>query len=129
MLTGVGTDILLIDRMRGQITSAAFMNRVFTPDEMNVGRWRADPATYYAKVFAAKEAIFKCFGITADDLGSWLFIEIKDSEEAQPEVLLSGRMAEHAQAQNVEKVMLSLSSDTDYAVAFAATVQGVPHDG
>jgi phosphopantetheine--protein transferase-like protein len=124
MLTGVGTDILLIDRMRGQITSAAFMNRVFTPDEMNVGRWRADPATYYAKVFAAKEAVFKCFGITADDLGSWLFIEIKDSEEAQPDVVLSGLMAEHARARNVEKVMLSLSSDTDYAVAFAATVQG-----
>ncbi len=129
MLTGVGTDILLIDRMRGQITSAAFMERVFTPDEMNVGRWRADPATYYAKVFAAKEAVFKCFGITAEDLGSWLFIEIKDSEEAQPVVVLSGLMAEHARAGNVEKVMLSLSSDTDYAVAFAATVQGVPHDG
>ena len=69
MLTGVGTDILLIERMRCQITSAAFMSRVFTADEMNVGRWRADPATYYAKVFAAKEAVFKCFGIPPTSWG------------------------------------------------------------
>jgi len=129
MLTGVGTDILLIDRMRCQITEPAFMSRVFTPGEMNVGRMRADPATYYAKVFAAKEAVFKCFGIPADQLGSWLNIEIKDSEEAQPEVRLSGLMAEHALARRVDKVMLSLSSDTDYAVAFAAVVREVPdHD-
>jgi holo-[acyl-carrier protein] synthase len=128
MLTGVGTDILLIDRMRGQITSEAFMHRVFTSDEMNTGRWRADPATYYAKVFAAKEAVFKCFGISADELGSWLNIEIKDSEEAQPEVVLGGLMAELARARKVERVMLSLSSDTDYAVAFAAVVGEVPHD-
>ncbi len=122
MLTGVGTDILLIERMRGQITSDAFMRRVFTSHEMTVGRWRADPATYYAKVFAAKEAVFKCFGIPADQLGTWLNIEIKDSEEAQPEVVLDGLMAELARARKVDKVMLSLSSDTDYAVAFAAVV-------
>jgi holo-[acyl-carrier protein] synthase len=128
VLTGVGTDILLIDRMRGQITSDAFMRRVFTPDEMNTGRWRVDPAAYYAKVFAAKEAVFKCFGISADELGTWLNIEIKDSEEAQPEVVLGGLMAELARAGKVEKVMLSLSSDTDYAVAFAAVQREVPHD-
>jgi phosphopantetheinyl transferase (holo-ACP synthase) len=69
--------------MRGQIASDAFIRRVFTAGEMNAGRWRADPATYHAIVLAAREAVFKCFGIPADQLGHWRNIEIKDSEEAQ----------------------------------------------
>jgi holo-[acyl-carrier protein] synthase len=126
MLAGVGADILSIERMRGQIVSRAFMRRVFTPEEMDAGRRRSDQADYYAKVFAAKEAVFKCFGIQADELGTWLNIEIKDSDEAQPEVRLTGQMAELARARKVEKVLLSLSSETEYAVAFAAVVQEVP---
>lgn len=125
MLAGVGTDILSIERMRLQIASPAFMRGVFTPDEISAGGSRSDQAGYYAKVFAAKEAVFKCFGISADELGSWLNIEVKDSDEAQPEVRLAGNMAELARARKVEKVLLSLSSETEYAVAFAALVQEV----
>lgn len=125
MVTGVGVDILSIDRMRQQLDSPAFMSRVFTSTELKAGTCRPDPATYYAKVFAAKEAVFKCFGIRADELGTWLNIEIADSEEAQPEVELNGVMAERAKERNVGRVLLSLSSDTDYAVAFAAVVREV----
>ena len=82
-------------------------------------------AAYYAKVFAAKEAVFKCFGIPADQLGTWLNIEITDSEEARPEVTLAGRMAELAEARRVRRIVLSLSSDTDYVVAFAAVEREV----
>ena len=128
MFAGVGTDILLIDRIRRQLDSPSFMRRTFTQAEMAVGTWRSDKGTYYAKVFAAKEAVFKCFGIPADQLGTWLNIEIADSEEAQPEVRLDGSMAELAKARKVERVLLSLSSDTDYAVAFAAVV-GEAQDG
>jgi phosphopantetheine--protein transferase-like protein len=128
MLAGVGTDILSVERMRTQMTSAVFMRRVFTEGEMSVGRWRPDPAIYYAQVFAGKEAVFKCFGIPADQLGTWLNVEIVDSEEAQPEVYLHGLMADMARARNVVRVMLSLSSDTDYAMAVAAIEREVPHD-
>jgi phosphopantetheine--protein transferase-like protein len=128
MLAGVGTDILSVERMRNQIVSAAFVRRVFTAAEISAGRERPDPASYYAKVFAAKEAVFKCFGISADQFGTWLDIEIHESEEVHPEVRLSGLMARHAQDRNVRKVLLSLSCETDYAVAFAAIVREVPDD-
>jgi phosphopantetheine--protein transferase-like protein len=124
VLLGVGTDILLIDRMRACMDSASFMRRTFTQVELDVGDSRRDQVCYYAKVFAAKEAVFKCFGISADQLGTWLNIEIADSEEARPEVKLSGLMAELAKATGVERIALSLSSDTDYAVAFAAIERG-----
>jgi holo-[acyl-carrier protein] synthase len=128
VLAGVGTDILLIDRIRQCLDSPSFMRKTFTLDEVNVGNQRADRPTYYAKVFAAKEAVFKCFGIPADQLGTWLNIEITDSEEAQPQVRLNGPMAELASARNVTRILLSLSSDTDYAIAFAAVSKEVPDD-
>jgi len=122
MLVGVGTDILRIDRIGRCLDSPSFMRRTFTEGELGVGSRRPDRAAYYANLFAAKEAVFKCLGIAADELGCWLSIEILDSEEARPQVRLSGTAARAARARGVGKVMLSLSSDTDYSVAFAAAL-------
>ena len=128
MLLGIGTDILLIDRIRSCIDSPSFLRRTFTEAEMRRAESRPDSGIYYAKVFAAKEAVFKCFGITADSLESWRHIEITDSDEQQPEVGLHGSVASTAGSLGVERVLLSLSYDTDYVVAFAALVGEVQHD-
>ena len=122
MLLGIGTDILLIDRIRRCLDSPSFVRRTFTEAETCLAQSRPDPGTYYAKVFAGKEAVFKCFGITADSLGSWRDIQIIDSEERQPEVSLHGSLEATAASLGVQRVLLSLSYDTDYAVAFAALV-------
>jgi holo-[acyl-carrier protein] synthase len=126
VVIGVGTDILLIDRIRSCLDSSSFMRRTFTALESSRGGSRPDPASYYAKVFAGKEAVFKCFGISADDLGSWRDIEIVDSEEGQPTVNLRGSMESFARERRVSKVLVSLSYDTDYALATAALVAD-PH--
>jgi holo-[acyl-carrier protein] synthase len=122
MLFGIGTDIIRIDRVRSCLDSPSFMAVTFTEAETQAGASRADPGSYYAKVFAGKEAVFKCFGISADALGSWREIEIVDSDEAQPAVNLSGALAELADGRGVRKVLLSLSYETEYAVAIAALV-------
>jgi holo-[acyl-carrier protein] synthase len=101
------------------MASASFMHRVFTPLELAGAAQRAEQAVYYTQIFAAKEAVFKCFGMSAEELRSWLEIEVSDSGEAQPTVRLTGSMAEVARARKVERVALSLSSETDHAVAFA----------
>ena len=122
MFSGIGTDILLIDRIRGCLDSPSFMRRTFTEAEIRSGETRPDKGNYYAKVFAGKEAVFKCLGITADAFGSWRDIEVLDSEESQPLVNLGGSMAELATARGIERGLLSLSYDTDYAIAFAVLV-------
>lgn len=127
MFVGVGTDILFIDRIRGCLDSPSFVRRSFTEAEIRSGESRPDQGSYYAKVFAGKEAVFKCFGVTADSLGSWREIEVLDSEERQPLVKLSGSMAELAASRGIERVLLSLSYDTDYAIAFAALVGEEKH--
>jgi holo-[acyl-carrier protein] synthase len=117
---GVGTDILLVERIRScLVDSPAFMHATFTRYELAEGNRRSDQSTYYAKVFAAKEAVFKCFGIAADELASWSDIEITASRAAQPAVRLHGSMARLARVRGIERILLSLSGDTEYVVAFA----------
>ena len=127
MFLGVGTDILLIERIRRCLDAPSFVRRTFTEAEAHLGASRPDPAVYYAKVFAGKEAVFKCFGVLADSLGSWKDIEIVDSDERPPVVNLRGSLAEIARSCGVERVLLSLAYDTDYAIAVAALVGEVQH--
>jgi holo-[acyl-carrier protein] synthase len=126
VLTGVGTDIIRIERMRSCLDSSSFVRRTFTEAEVERAASRADIGSYYALVFAGKEAVFKCFGIPADALGSWRNIEIVESEHGQPAVELHGPMAALADSRGVRSILLSLSYETDYAIAFAA-VEVIEH--
>ncbi len=108
--------------MRQCIDSPAFVNTTFTDAEIGLGASRPDRAGYYAKVFAGKEAVFKCFGVSADSLGSWREVEIVDGGERQPVVTLHGELAAIAETRGVRDVLISLSYDTSYATAFAALV-------
>lgn len=121
-MLGIGTDILSVERMRGCVDSPAFISRTFTETEIGLGVSRADLGSYYAKVFAGKEAVFKCFGVRADSLGSWKDVEIVDGSEMQPVVTLHGELATIAESRGVREVLISLSYDTGYATAFAALV-------
>jgi holo-[acyl-carrier protein] synthase len=124
VLLGVGTDIIRIERMRSCLDSSSFLRRTFTELEVERAASRADIASYYALVFAGKEAVFKCFGIAADALGSWRNIEVVESEHGQPGVKLHGTMAALADSRGVRGIALSLSYETEYAIAFAAVEVG-----
>jgi holo-[acyl-carrier protein] synthase len=125
---GIGTDILSVERMRRCIDSSSFIRKTFTDAEIGLSASRADQGSYYAKIFAGKEAVFKCFGVQADSLQSWKDVEIVDGSQAQPVVKLHGELAAIAETRGVGQVLLSLSYDTDYATAFAALTGG-PRDG
>ena len=121
-LLGIGTDILSVERMRGCVDSPVFISATFTEAEIRLGAARADLCSYYAKVFAGKEAVFKCFGVGSDSLRSWKDVEIVDGSDMQPVVTLHGELASIAESRGAREVLLSLSYDTGYATAFAALV-------
>lgn len=125
---GIGTDILSVERMRSCIDSLSFVHKTFTDAEIALADARSDLGSYYAKVFAGKEAVFKCFALQGFSLRSWKDIEIVDGSQGQPAVKLHGDLAIVAEARGVQEVLLSLSYDTDYATAFAALV-GEVHRG
>ena len=120
MVLGIGIDILNIQRMRGVLESdsGSFITKVFTEKEREQVSDHPDPVAYFASRFAGKEAVFKCFGI--DSSGIHLNeIEIRGAETEQPQVRLLGKFREIAKEKGVKDIQISLSYDTDYAVAFA----------
>ena len=122
MPVGVGIDIIAISRIRDVLktTGEVFMNKVLTPWEQQRAETHPDTVAYVAMTFAAKEAIFKTFGI------GWHFgvqmteIEVQEGKYGEPIPVLTGRFAELAAERGVSRVLLSLSYDGDYAVAVAA---------
>jgi holo-[acyl-carrier protein] synthase len=126
VLLGVGTDIISIERMRSCIDSSSFMQRTFTEGEIQRAGTRADEGSYYALVFAGKEAIFKCFGIPGEALGGWKNIEVVEDEHGQPGAELHGIMALVGTSRGVKSILLSLSYETEYAIAFAAVETAPP---
>ena len=119
---GVGVDLITISRMKDilETSGRVFMNKVFTPWEQQRAQTHPDRAAYLAMTFAAKEAIFKTFGIGWETGVQFKEIEIRDGDHGDPVPLLTGRFAELAAERGVSRVFLSLSYDGEYAIAMAA---------
>lgn len=120
MVIGIGTDILKIQRIRDSLRSGedSLVRKSFTAEEQRQARKRFDPVLFYATRFAGKEAVFKCFGINGDGI-RLNEIEILESDSGQPRVSLFGNIRDMATVRGIEKIQISLSYDTEYAVAFA----------
>jgi holo-[acyl-carrier protein] synthase len=119
MVIGVGTDILGIERLHDILDEGkgGFVDKVFTEKERAQAEESGDALSYFATRFAGKEAVFKCFNIHGDVRLSE--IEIIDGETGQPHVTLLGRFLEIAREKGVRDVLVSLSYENDYAIAFA----------
>jgi len=122
MTIGVGVDIIAISRMKDVLETSGkpFMNKVFTRREQEKIAEHHDSAACAAMFFAAKEAIFKTFGISWSHGVKMSEIEVRDGKWGEPLPVLLGRFAEIAAEKGVEQVLLSLSYDGDYAIAMAA---------
>jgi phosphopantetheine--protein transferase-like protein len=96
-----------------------FMDKVFTPWEQERADTHPDRVAYLAMTFAAKEAIFKTFGIGWETGVQLKEIEVRDGEHGEPIPFLKGRFAEIASERDTSRVLLSLSYDGDYAIAVA----------
>ena len=119
MVVGIGTDILKIQRIRdGLAGGESFLNKSFTEKEREEARKRSDPVWFFATRFAGKEAVFKCLGVDGGDI-RLNEIEILKMDTGQPQVFLSGNVLDIAEQKGVRNVRVSLSYDSEYAVAFA----------
>jgi phosphopantetheine--protein transferase-like protein len=118
---GLGVDIITLSRMKDVLETGGkvFMEKVFTPWEQERAETHPDRVAYLAMIFAAKEAIFKTFGIGWETGVQLKEIEVRDGEHGEPIPFLTGRFAELASERDVSRVLLSLSYDGDYAVAVA----------
>jgi holo-[acyl-carrier protein] synthase len=115
MVLGTGIDIIEIDRIQKAVERWGddFLNRVFTPVEIEAARKFKFPYRFYAGRFAVKEAIFKAMGIP--DL-SWQDVTIVNDASGKPVCRYHRKVFNH-------QMFISISHSRDYAVA-SAIVEG-----
>lgn len=120
MIQGIGTDILQLERARAALKrTPGLAKRVLTATELQFYEKTTEPERFFAKRFAAKEAVVKALGSGIGHGVSWQHIEITNNALGKPEIMLSAGAQQHAHRQGIVKVHISYSDEQDYVVAFA----------
>jgi holo-[acyl-carrier protein] synthase len=120
-ITELGIDIIRVDRIRASLERFGdrFTNRVLTASEQRYVRGR--PETMAGR-WAAKEAVSKVLGLGVRGIG-WRDIEIERLPTGQPAVRLHGRAAGRAEQLGMGRIAVSITHESDYAVAMAFGVR------
>lgn len=115
--TELGVDIIRVERIRSALErfGSRFSGRVLTEAE---ARYVRDRAETFAGRWAAKEAVSKVLGLGVRGVG-WREIEIARLPTGQPAVRLSGRALDRARQLGMTRIAVSISHESDYAVAIA----------
>ena len=119
---GIGTDIVNIKRLEKLLknNNAHFKNKIFSKKEIIYCEKKKNPIPFYAKRFAAKEALSKALG-TGIRKGIYLKnIEISNDNFGKPSIHLTGGAADFLRKKIKTKkyfIYLSLSDDTPWAQA------------
>jgi len=119
--TELGIDIIRVERIATSLArfGERFTNRVLTTGEQRHVRGR--PETMAGR-WAAKEAISKVLGLGVRGIG-WRDIEIERLPTGQPSVRLHGRAAARAEQLGMARIAVSISHESEYAVAIAFGVR------
>jgi len=119
--TELGIDIIKVERIRASLArfGERFSRRVLTDAERRYVRDR--PETFAGR-WAAKEAVSKVLGLGVRGIG-WRDIEVVRLPTGQPSVLLHGRAAARAEQLGMGRIALSITHESDYAVAIAFGVR------
>lgn len=114
LITGIGVDLVEIDRISKACEKEAFIRRCFTENEIRLidKNWQRAAGN-----FAVKEAVAKMLG--TGFRGFFLTdIEVLRDELGKPYVNLFGKAADLAKAQGVTTIHVSISNTKDLANAF-----------
>lgn len=124
MISGVGIDIVEIDRIRKVLDkdfsekNNCFINKILSEQEIKSFQNKTWTYEFVAGRFAAKEAVSKAMnsGFRGFDVRD---IEIYNDEQGMPFAVLRNKAHEAAEEKGNYKIHLSISHEKKYAVAYA----------
>jgi len=125
VIIGIGTDICDIRRIEESIEKYGdrFKSKIFTEAEREYCESKSGAASYYAKRWAAKEAVAKALAGPKTKSLSWQDVEITNDPSGRPSVKLRRgalrRMKSRLPDGHKGHIFLSLSDDYPYAQAYA----------
>ena len=119
---GIGTDIVNIKRMEKSLKrhGSKFKNNIFSKNEINYCEKKKNPFPFYAKRFAAKEALSKALGTGIRKGIKLKNIEISNDSYGKPSIRLKGAVNGYLKKKIKNKkynIYLSLSDDIPWAQA------------
>lgn len=119
MIIGIGVDLVHAGRVRELIDRYGdrFLQRIFMPDEISYClRGRTNHLSFAAHI-AAKEACAKAIGTGWRQGVHWKCFEVTHEPSGKPTITIHGRALEIADELGVGRVAVSLTHDTEYAIA------------
>tara|TARA_Y100000590_G_scaffold393407_1_gene471671 strand:+ start:398 stop:793 length:396 start_codon:yes stop_codon:yes gene_type:complete len=119
---GIGTDIVNIKRIEQSLKKhkLVFKRRIFSKREIEYCEKRKNPAPFYAKRFAAKEAFSKALGTGIRKGINLKNIEVTNNSQGKPSISLKGNLSTFLRKKIKSKkydIHLSLSDDKPWAQA------------
>lgn len=120
-MKGIGTDIVNINRIKQvyEKQGERFLNRILTPAEQAIFNQRKCSMSFFANRFAAKEAVAKALGTGIAKGVNFIDIEILPDALGSPVAHLNNGAKERLDLLGATEVLVSVSDEADYAVAFA----------
>ena len=125
MIAGVGTDIAAVARL-GQLYARhgeRALEKLLAPAEMADFARASDPARFLAKRFAAKEAFGKALGIGVTPPATLGNLAVVHDALGKPAFAYAPELEQYL-AERGLTAHLSISDETDYALAFVVIERG-----
>ena len=119
---GIGNDIVNIRRIKNSIkaNNKKFINRIFTKKEITYCNSKKFFYNYFAKRFAAKEALSKALGTGIIKGIDFKDIEVQNNSKGKPFIILKGNTKRYLKKKiknKKYKIHLTLSDDSPWACA------------
>ena len=121
-ILGIGVDIIQNKRIKFLIKNKTFIKRTFGNNEIKFSKKISNKSSYFAKRFAAKEALAKALGSGFRNNLNFKDIEILNDKIGKPYYFLSKKINNIVTSKYKVKhfnMFLSISDEKDYSVAFA----------
>lgn len=120
-ILGIGVDIIENKRIKNLIKNKIFLSRTFGKKELIFLMKKKNKTNYFAKRFAAKEALVKALGTGFRYNLNLKDIEILNNKKGQPYYLTNKKIDNIVlKIFNIKRynLLLSISDEKDYSIAF-----------
>ncbi len=121
MIESLGIDLIEIKRVKTVLEKwgKRFLQRVYTPREVEYCSRKRHPETSLAGRFAAKEAVMKALGTGLSSGVTWKDIEVINDGKGKPEVSVHGKTK---RILGKRKILISISHTKEDAIAQAVII-------
>ena len=120
-ILGIGVDIIENNRIKNSIKNSNFLKRIYSTKELRQSKLSKNKTNFFAKRFAAKEALAKAIGSGFRNNLNFADIEIINDKMGKPYYLENNKIKNLIKKKfNVKnfECFLSISDEKKYSTAF-----------